>query len=376
MNIVPATITDRKKISDFVKAGTTAAKLCAHWIPRLEMELKNHLSQKNPYFKHAECRFFTAYENGRPVGRISAQIDRQNPNTNDGKIGHFGYCAATRPDIFKALLNEAENWLKSKNCNSISGPYSLSINDEPGLLVSGFDKSQRILMNYAPQWMHETLESRDYKGIKDLLAYDLPCLSDLPENAQKMVRHAELSKEIFSRPVRANQLTEDLEIIRGIFNQAWANNWGFIPMSQDDIAYMAHNLKPVIDTDLAHIAFFNDKPAAMIVALPNINEAINGYEGRLFPLNWLNLIWRLKVSGLKSARVVLMGVIPDYQSGIFGSALSLLLISRVHAAIREKNMEVVELSWILEDNMAIRRLIESIGGTITRRYRIYKKHLI
>ena len=375
MHIIPSGIEDRRMIADFARAGSTAAAAYPCCPPRLEFELKEHLSPKNPYFKTARTRFFVAYDHNRPVGRISAQIDEQNPHTQNGKIGHFGFCAAREKEVFKALVNEAENWLKQNGCIRISGPYSLSINDEVGLLINGFERAPRIMMNYAPEWMGRTLEESGYNGIKDLLAYDLAASSPLPRAAETMIRHARNSKEISIRPVRLNALHDDLEIIRGIFNRGWAQNWGFIPMEKEDITYMASTIKPILDPDLAHIAFVNGTPAAMIVALPDINDAIEDLNGRLLPFGWARLLWRAKVRKLKSARVLLMGIAPEYQSGVFGSALSLLMISEVFDAVREKNMEVVELSWILEDNEAIKRLIETIGGVVTRRYRIFDKKL-
>mgnify|MGYP006273960075 CR=1 FL=1 len=391
--ILGGPVTDRALIKDFVQAGTCVARNEPAWIPRLEFEMRNHLSQKNPFFRDNDVRFLVAYLHGKPVGRLSLQIpaarpartsqmDKNDENdchhrnvTHNNSTGHFGFCAAASPDIFQSLLATGEDWLLDKGCTMVRGPFSLSINDEVGLLVKGTDKKPRLLMNYAPAWMRQTLENESYKKARDLFAYDLETTRDLPERAQKMAGMAVGSDRIESRTIKSRDLLGDLEIIRDIFNRGWAGNWGFVPMTSQDIRYMAHSMSPILDTDLARIGYIDGQPSAMIVALPNLNEAIDDFQGRLFPLNWGRLIWHLKVRGVKSARVLLMGVVPEHHSGILGSALSILLISQIHASLREKGYREVELSWILEDNTPIRKMIESLGGSVTRTYRVFEKPL-
>ena len=375
-----ANISDPDMVKDFVRAGSHVAMHTPQWIPRLEMEMRDHLSSKNPYFKTAKCTLIVAYDvrhTPNPIGRISVQTPHNASQTfASPSIAHFGFPAATDRETFHRLLAAAEDIARQAGCRYIAGPYSLSMNDEVGLLVEGYDSSPRLLMNYAPPWMKTTLEDHHYQGIKDLLAYEIGASQDLPPAAVKMTDSASTSARISCRSIDLRNLHRDLGIVRNIFNRAWAKNWGFIPMSNADIHYMAQSMKMILDPDLAHIAFVDDKPAAMIVALPDINEAIRDFDGKLLPLNWIKLIWRLKIKGISSARVVLMGVEPDFQSGVFGSALSLMLISKIHHAIRDKKMETVELSWILEDNTAIKRMIESVGGKESKRYRLFEKDLV
>lgn len=364
-------ISDKALLKDFIEAGTFVASRFPKWIPRLELEMRDHLSQKNPYFQTAEVLFLVACnEKGKPEGRLSLQF----PKNETGKA-HFGFPAATNETTLKALLKEAEKICSNKGCDILEGPYSFSMNDEVGLLVEGFEHPQRLLMNYAPRWYAQILEDNGFSGVKDLLAYDMAAQNDLPEKVGKMTAYAKKTKDIYIRSVQLKNLKSDLRIIQSIFNQAWAKNWGFIPMSEQDLDYMAKTMKPVLDPDLAYIAFIKNKPVAMIVALPNINEAISDLKGRLLPFGWAKLIYRLKIRKLKSSRVLLMGVLPEHQSSIIGSTLSILLIQEVHQSIRDKKMDTIELSWILEDNTSIQKIIKMVGGEITRRYRIYQKDL-
>ena len=379
----------RTHLRDFIKTGTEIARHTVHAVPRLELEMKEHLSSKNPYLGQADIWLAVAYdETGKRVGRLSLQIphksiSRNTDNTPSKKIGHFGFIAAKNKECLTHLLHAGENFLRAQGCTVIRGPYSFSINDEVGLLSEGFHAPPRVMMNYAPAFYKDTLEDMTYRPIKELLAYDLDTGQDIPRRSKKMANMARGDTNITARPIHRKSLTKDLEIIREIFNQAWANNWGFIPLSQDDMQFMAANLKPILKTDLTRIVCVDGKPAAMIVALPDVNEALTRLGGRLWPFGWMRLLYHLKIRQMTTARVLLMGVLPEYQSTAYGSALSLFMIDELRAEISPENkaqnktwnkrMKTVELSWILEDNTPMRRMIEAIGGQISRRYTLYEK---
>jgi len=262
----------------------------------------------------------------------------------------------------------------------VLGPFSLSINDECGLLVEGFAHKPMLLMNYAPPFYAGLIEAAGYAKTKDVLAYDADAGTPLPRAAQALIDKAVGGAvggagRVTVRPVNTRRLKDELSLIVSIFNDAWADNWNFVPFDEAEIGYMAESMKPIIRGDLAHIAMVDGAPAGVIVALPNLNEAIADLDGRLLPFGALKLLWRLKARGLTTARVFLMGVQRQYRTSLLSSALAFLLVERVRENALRAGIGRVELSWILEDNTAMRRLVEAIGATHTKTYRIYEKAL-
>jgi hypothetical protein len=347
-----------------------------HFIARLDLEMTDHLGPKNPYFQHAEAQYFLARDaQGKPTGRISAQIDTLAQKKNTPRLGHFGLIEADTPATLQSLLHTAEDWLKAKDAHAVHGPYSLSINDETGLLVDGFDSAPRMMMNYAPPWYGPEIERAGYTKAKDTIAYTMQVRETLPGVAKHMAKLAAEDTKISERALDMKNFTADLNMILAVFNNAWADNWGFIPMTPEEITYTAKSMRPVIIPELARIAFVDGKPAAMIVGLPDINEAVADLNGRLLPIGWAKLLWRLKIKGLKGGRVLLMGVRKEFQNGAMGGALASLLIERLQSAAANAGFETLELSWILEDNLAMNRMLLAFGAKPYKTYRVYQKDL-
>lgn len=346
-----------------------------NYVPQLDMERRTHFSRKhNPYFAHADAELFLAYDaSGNPVGRISAQIDFEEKTHKT--TGHFGVLEADTPQTMHLLLTEAEEWLTSKGIKKITGPYSLSINDEVGLLVDGFTAPPRLMMNYAKPWYKDVLEQAGYTKTKDLYAYNLDVAKGLPPTIDRMSRTAINKEGLVERKINMQNLSQDLHTVIDIFNDAWANNWGFTPMTAAEIAYMVKNLRPIIDPDLARIVELDGRPIAMIVALPDVNEGISDLGGKIFPFGFLKLLARLKGNKLKGARVVLMGVRQEYQSGAFGGSVAISMMRNLYKIGTAKGIQGVELSWILENNTPTIKLLEMMGGTHYKTYRIYEKSL-
>lgn len=368
--------TDKKLRQDFIAAAHHANQYNSAYIPRLNMEMRAHVSNKNPYFKHAIHQFFVAYDNKKPVGRISAHIDSLAQQPNKPVTGHFGFLDAIDSHVATALLIEAERWLASHGAGEIMGPFSFSINDESGLLIDGFDSPPYILMNHAPSWLGNALTEAGFSKAKDLIAYTMNIDGDFPASAKKMAEQASLKQNIRIRSLDPTNISQDLIDILEIFNEAWHENWGFIPMTTDEIAYMAKNIKPILIAKLGQIVEIDGKPAAMILALPNIMEAIRDLHGKLMPLGWIKLLWRLKLRAISSARVLLMGIRPQFKQGFMGAILSAYLVNALKENCKTYGIKNVEMSWILEDNTAMTRIIEAVGGTAYKRYRIYSKSLI
>jgi hypothetical protein len=344
------------------------------WIPPLLMERKEHLSAKNPYFRHASWQAWVAFRNGKPVGRISAQVDQLRLDRYHDATGLFGFIEAVDdPATFQLLLDTACDWLREQGMKRVQGPFNLSINDECGLLVEGFDTPPSFMMGHARPYYAARIEALGFDKAKDLLAYRIDPNVGFPRVMKKLIEKN--SQRLTVSPFKRTRLKEDLATLRELFNDAWAGNWGFVPFTREEFDELGRNLARLVDEDLIQVAAVDGEPAAMVVALPNLNEAARDLDGRLLPLGWLKLLWRLKRHKLRTARVTLMGVRQEYQNSRLGMALACGVIDAARLALITKGIDEVEMSWILEDNNNMRHILESLGGDPYKRYRIYQKEL-
>lgn len=344
------------------------------WIPPLLLERKEHFSSRNPYFRHADAKAWLVRREGRPVGRISAQVDRLHLEHYDDGTGFFGLLEAENdPEVFRLLLETAEDWLRERGMRRVRGPFNFSINEECGLLVDGFDTPPVIMMGHAWPWYAERIEAQGYSGVQDLLAYSIHIDFPAPPGLDRLA--ARFASRVRLRPMSRRHFYRDLGIIKDIFEDAWSQNWGFIPFTDEEFNTLGKNLKSLVPGDFVSIAEVDGEPAGMMVVFPNINEAIRDLNGRLLPLGWLKALWRLKVRGLKSGRVPLMGVRRRFHKSRLGAVLALMMITSLRSVVRQRGMQDVEMSWILENNKGMRNIIESIGGRAYKRYRIYQKDL-
>jgi hypothetical protein len=344
------------------------------WVPPLLLERRMQLSPQNPYFDHAEFCSWIAYRNGIPVGRISAQIDRLHIDRYRDHTGFFGMLEA-QEDVrtFRLLLEAAEKWLRVRGMKRICGPFNLSINQELGLLVDGFDTPPSLMMGHARPYYDRMMEKIGYRKEKDLLAYIIDAEFKMTTAAKRVISRT--SRQIHIRDLRKSSFIKELEIIKDIFNDAWSNNWNFVPFTNAEFEHLGKDLKMLAEEELVKIAEIDRHPAAFIVVLPNLNEVIRDLNGRLLPFGWLKLLWRLKIKFPKSARIPLMGVRRRYHDSLMGAALAFGVIGAVQQSALKKGVKEVELSWILEDNMGMRNIIESIGGRVYKTYRIYCRGL-
>ena len=367
-------VSDRKQLDEFIAIPWSVYRDDPHWVPPLLFEQRQRLTPKNPFFQHAHWQAWTAWSGDRPVGRISAQIDRLYLERHAVKTGYFGMLEAEdRPELFAALLATAETWLREQGMQQVRGPFNLSVNEECGVLVDGFNTPPYIMMGHARPYYGQHIEAAGYHAARDLLAYHIAPDYEAPAVMTRLAEKA--GRDAIIRPLRRKQLPQELEILRDIFNDAWADNWGFTPFTTAEFADIGQLLTLLVDDDFVQIAEIDDQPVAMIVALPNINEAIRDLNGRLLPTGWLKLLWRLKVGYPKTARVPLMGVRKEYQQRRLGPALAFMIIDAVRQGLIRRKIRTVEMSWILEDNSGMRNIIEKIGGTAYKRYRVYEKPL-
>jgi hypothetical protein len=331
---------------------------------------------KNPWFEHAEAAFFLAEQSGRPVGRISAQVDQLVQDKMGQGTGQWGMFEAESKEVADALLARAEQWLKGKGMSSSLGPFSLSIWDEPGLLVFGFDHSPTLMMGHNSPAYQAWVEAAGYKGVKDLLTFDLSVIRPMPPLVQRIVASGERNARIRIRKVDKSRFDEEAALILSILNDAWSDNWGFIPLTDSEIAFAGKKLRPVVHEELIRVAELDGEPVAFMMTLPNINELIRDLDGRLFPFGWAKLLWRLRRPKITTMRVALMGVVKRLQSSRLASQLAFMMIEYTRRdAVRFWPVHRSEIGWVLDDNAGMRSIAEAIDSKLNRIYRVYEKPL-
>jgi hypothetical protein len=365
----------RRELRQFIRLPWSIYEDDPVWVPPLLLERSEHLSKRNPFFEHAKCKFWLAYRGERPVGRISAQVDQLHLQRYGDSTGFFGFLEAEdNPETFQVLMDTAEKWLSSQGMRRVLGPFNLSINQECGLLVEGFDTSPMFMMGHACPYYSARVEENGYRKEKDLLAYCVDVDFELTKSMRAVIKRA--ARRVSIRSLRRKHYSEELEILQDIFEDAWSENWGFVPFTKAEFRHLGQNLKYLVHDEYVQIAEVDGSPDAMIIGVPNVNEVIKDLNGRLLPFGWLKLLWRLKVARPKTARVPLMGVRKCHHNSLLGAALAVMVVERVRRLGVKYGAKEVELSWILEDNRGMRNILESIGGVVYKRYRIFGKDLI
>lgn len=342
------------------------------WVAPLIIEQKKLLDTgKNPFYKNAEIALFNASFNDKHAGRIAAIVDHRYNKYHNTKTGFFGFFECIdQQSTADLLFKVAEDWLREKGMNTVMGPANPSMIDELGILVDGFDKYPTILMPYHKDYYDEIIKDSGYKKEMDLFAYLVTQDSVDHERANRAM---EIVKRrlpgISIRKIKMRKMKEEVKIIREIFNSAWKNNWGFIPLSTDEFDKLAMDLKSIVDDDFAHIAEIDGVPVAFSIALPDYNQIFRKMNGRLLPTGIFKILWnRNKINKVRTA---LMGVIPEYQ----GRGIDALLHREAINSGIKKGVYSSEVGWILENNVQMIRVAEKLGGTIDKRYRIYSKSL-
>ncbi|MEM7498478.1 MAG: dATP pyrophosphohydrolase [Pseudomonadota bacterium] len=346
-----------------------------HWIEPLHLDRLELIDPaKNPFFEHAEAALWLAWRDGRPVGRLSAQLDRLAPRIDGAPVGSFGLPAMEDdPAISAALFETAERWLAGRGATYVRGPFDLSINEECGVLVDGFDSPPFMLMPHNPPSLPALIEGAGYAPVRDLVAYRLDVSQGLPPGAEAMADRP--LGNVALRPLNMRDFDAEVRRVCEIFNDAWAGNFGFIPLTESEMSAMAKKLKPILDPELVRIAERDGRPVAFIVLLPNVNEALQGMNGRLLPFGWARLLWMVLGKRIRTGRVPLMGVRRDVQQTALGGLLPIAMIAALSARARARRITTVEMGWVLEENAAVRRMIERVGGREAKRLRLYEKAL-
>ncbi len=372
LSVVP--VKNRRLLNDFVRIPWLIYSDDPAWVPPLILERKSRLAKSNPYFEHASAQFWVAYRDKKPVGRISAQIDQLHLTRYQDNTGFFGMIESEdNTETFDTLCKTAETWLRNQGMKKIRGPFNLSINEECGLLIDGFSTPPMVMMGHARKYYGPHLTKQHYHKAKDTFAYRINALFETPQVMRAIA--ARTTERVNVRPLRRKNFDHDISILQDIFNDAWSDNWGYIPFTAMEFSHLAQTLKYLVPQDLVQIAEVDGIPAAMIAVFPNVNEAIRDLNGNLLPFGWMKLLWRLKATYPTTARIPLMGVRKRYQRSLLGTALAFMVIDAVREPGLKRGIQEVELSWILEDNYGMHNILKSLGGIPYKKYRIYEKDL-
>lgn len=346
-----------------------------HFVRNLNLEVKERLNPKHPFWQHAEGVLFTAHRNGKCVGRCSAQIDQEHLKRHRDDVGFFGFFdTIDDEEVARKLIEAASRWLKERGMKKIRGPLSLSINDEIGCLVEGFESKPMVMMPHHRPYQGGLIEQTGLKKIKDLYAWRY-FVGDVPTRARKA--HADIlaMPEVTARCAEMKNADSEVRTIIEVFNDAWSDNWGFVPFTDAELSKQVKDLKLIIDPRLTLIVSIDGEPAAVGLAIPNLNEIVADFQGKLSPLNIAKLLWRLKVQGPKTARLPILGIRKKYRHVKRYAGLSTFMYVQMNQAGQECGLDWGELSWTLEDNAPVNLAIKFMGGKIYKRYRVYEGDL-
>ena len=376
------TVSDKKSRKAFVDLGRDFQAQVPHSVPQLRSEMLELITPgKNPFFGHADVELFIAYQGNVPVGRISAHIDNLalqlpleqgfGPGT-----GMFGYFDAADEGTARALLSHAEASLKARGMSRVLGPISMSVWEEPGLLVRGHDHSPMIMMGHHPAHYRDWIETAGYSPEKSLLTYDLDVQQDFPPLIQRSVKSGQRNERISIRPVEPARWDEEAATILNILNDAWSDNWGFVPFTKDEIAYAGKKLKQIIHPEINMIAELDGKPVAFMMTFPDINDALSAIDGKLWPFGWVKLLKWLKKPSQANMRVPLMGVVKELHNSRAASQLAFMMISQIKEnALSHFRAHRAEIGWILEDNQGMVAIADAINAKINREYLIFARSI-
>ena len=381
-NIVITPVTDKAGRELFVDVGREFAAQTPNSVPQLrseQLELVN--PDKNPFFEHARVQLYIAYRDGKPVGRISAHIDELalelpveqgfGPGT-----GMFGYFDAQDEMVAADLLRTAENWLREQGMTRCLGPISMSIWEEPGLLTYGHEHAPIIMMGHHPAHYQGWIEGDGYMPAKKLLTFDLDVTQEFPPIVRRIVQSGERNERINMRDADKKNFESEVRIILHILNDAWSDNWGFVPFTEREIAYAAKKLKPLVHPELIKIVELDGAPAAFLITFPDVNGVLKNINGKMWPFGWIKLLkWSFKPKG-SAMRVPLMGVLKEHHNTRLASQLAFMMIDSVRRNAHEIfGTTYGEIGWILDDNQGMIAIADMIKSKVNREYLIYQKSL-
>ncbi len=351
-----------------------------YWVPPIFSERVHFTDpEKNPFFEHSEAQMYLALRGDEIVGTIAAFTNGRHNEFQKENIGFFGFFEVLEDyEAAEALLKTAERWAKEKGHTALRGPAQWNTNDECGLLVDGFDDSPRILMTYNPRYYVDFVEKAGYKYARDLWAYQLPVkdfMKNIGDRLEKLTTRIMERKEITIRPLNMKIFDEEVAKVKLLYNEAWSQNWGFVPMTDGEFDQLANELHDILDPDLVYVAEKDGKTVGFSITLPDLNEPLlKAYPKPNTPEWWVmvKLVWNWKVLKKVSwVRVLVLGIIPEYRT----LGIDALFYYKSAQAALKKGMKMAEMSWILDNNDKMNRPIIAMGGEVYKTYRFYEKAL-
>jgi len=365
---------DRKAFVDF---AWKVYKDDPAWVPPLKDEVHGLITPgKNPWFEHARAQLWLAERGGEVVGRISAQVDELVLEHMGAGTGQWGMFEALDGEAAAALIRTAEDWLRAQGMTQALGPISLSIWDEPGLEIEGFDQPPTAMMGHHRPEYQAWVEGAGYEKAKDLITYALNIEHWEDPMIDRLIQMGERNPHIRIRMVDKSRFDEEAKLILELLNDAWSNNWGYVPLTAAEIAYAGKKLKPIIFEELVRIAEVDGEPVAFMLTIPDINELTKDLNGELFPFNFIKLLWRLRKPRTRRLRVPLMGVAKKLHGSRLASQLAFMMIEFTRRdAVSKYGAKDGEFGWILEDNKGMLSIAQLPGAGVNHRYRVYEKAL-
>jgi hypothetical protein len=381
LTIVPiGTPRERKEFVDLAYRLNAADP---NWVPPLHMEAMELVTPgKNPFFEHADVQFFLARRDGRAVGRISAHIDHlavaMNPDQGMGPgTGNWGLLEAEDEATAHALIARAEAWLRERGMTRVLAPMSMSVWEEPGQLTMGFDHPPTVMMGHQSERYNDYIKAiGGYTPAKLLRTYELDITTPFPPLIQRIVQSGEKNPRIRIRNVDKSHFDAEAALLLDILNNAWSDNWGFVPFTDTEIKYAGKKFKPIVREDLIMVAEYDGKPVAFMMTLPDLNEAIKPMGGKLFPFNFIKLLLWLRNPRVRTMRVPLMGVRKELQASRLASQLAFMMIEYIRRnSVARYGASRGELGWILDDNQGMVAIADAIDSRVNKEYTIYEKAL-
>jgi GNAT superfamily N-acetyltransferase len=365
-------VDDGSDLTEFIRFPLRLYRDSRYYVPHLEIERRSFFNpSKNPFYSHAEVALFLVRSGrGETLGRISAHIDRHFNDLHGTRTGHFGFfdCIDDH-ETAAALLGAAEDWLRRRGMTSLEGPLNFTTNDEVGTLVKGFDGFPFLMMTFNEPYYGSLLEGCSLAKTKDLFAYYITYSGATPQFVRKLGDRTRKSNRISIRTLEMKKFKEDLALVKRIYNDAWEKNWGFVPLTDEQIDHLAGDLKPLVNPELVYFAFVDGEPAGFFMALPDYNVLFRKMKGKLFPFGILRLL--LGRRSINRLRVLTMGVAKKFRH----LGIEMVMIDEIYRRGPKNGFASGELSWILEDNDVMNRIARRLCGEPYRVYRVYRKDL-
>ena len=375
-------VTTRRERKAFVDVPFRLYRDDPNWVPPLKGEALGLITpEKNGWFSHAKAQLFLAHRGGQIVGRISAHIDTlalTMPAVQGFGLGcgQWGLMEAQDESVFTALLTRAEGWLRDQGMTRALGPISMSIWEEPGLLIQGYDHAPTVMMGHAKPEYRGWVERAGYAPVKQLKTYELDITQEFPPLVKRIIRSGERNPSIVIREVDKRRFEDEAAIILSILNDAWSDNWGFVPLTPPEIADVGVKLKPIVFNDLIRIAELDGRPVAFMITLPDLNEAIAPLKGSLLPFGWAKMLLWLRRPRVRTMRVPLMGVVKDLQASRLASQLAFMMIEAIRkASVDHYGASRGEIGWILDDNQGMNSIATAIESRVNKVYQVYERGL-